>query len=217
MNIQDVMTLASQKAWSPFSSSQSTFGTPANATMLAEFNSGMAYLTNRSDFPFQKDTTKCSTQANESTCFLDVGVVEKIYIDGGTDYLERIEKNVFLDNQKGEPKQYYLDYSSNSLILHLYPIPDKSYDVNVEYQVSKFVADANSEAKDRFTVATDTLNIPEQLQNLYWECLILRAMQTGIKDNTDENYQPIKEEFGDLWRLFVQKTNPNIGSKRNVI
>jgi hypothetical protein len=186
--------------------------------MLAEFNSAIVYLTAREDFPFQNDTTQSSTQKGESTCSLSAGIIENVYIDGGTDYLERIDKNVFLDKTNiGEPTQYYLDYSYNSLILHLYPIPDAMYTVNVEYQINNFVAGSDSEAKSRFTTADDLLNIPDNLQDLFWECVILRAMQTGIKDNNDENYGPIKEEFNEIWKLFVQKTNPNKGDKRNII
>lgn len=208
MNIQEALELAATKAWSGFSPDNTTFGTDDCATMLAEFNSSILYNTSKEDFPFQTGSTTFDTVVGQRAYILDAGVIENAYIEGQSDYLTLIEENPFLDVTQGIPTEFYLKFICNSLYMYLHQIPNAVYTVNVNYQVNNFVLAADGTEKQIFTAATDILNIPEHLQELFWQCIILRAMQTNNKDNTDENYTPIISEYNEFWNLFVRKSKP---------
>lgn len=214
MNIQNAMTLATQKAWSPFNSNQATFGTPSNATMFAEFNSAILFNTNREDFPFQDNTSQITTESGTNSYMLNASVIENMYVEGDLEYLERITKNNFLPPKTGKPEKWWPEYSFNVLQAHFYPTPDDVYTIQIENQVNDFVLGADGTTKQVFDSADDELNLPENMQRIFWECIILRAMQTGMKDNTDENYQPIIDEYNDAWRSFINKSQPVKVEKR---
>lgn len=208
MNIQQALTLAATKAWSGFSVDNTTFGTADCATMQAEFNSSILYNTNREDFPFQTSSMTFNTVAGQRAYELSVGVVKNVYVQGQTGYLTLIPENPFLDDVQGIPTEFYLKYIGNSLYIYLNVIPDGVYQINVDYNITDFVLDVDTTTKQTFTKATDTLNIPEHLQELFWQCIILRAMQTANKDSTDENYAPIISEYNEFWNTFVRKSKP---------
>lgn len=213
MNIQDAMTYASTKAWG-FSPDSAIFGTSENLTMLAEFNSSILHNTAKEDFPFQNSSITFNTIAGQRNYPLSVGVVEKAYLTGANDYLELIAENPFLDSTIGTPTQFYLKYFYNQLYIYLHKIPDSTYTVNIDYQVNDFVLAEDGTTKQKFTLATDILNLPTHLQDLFWECIILRAMQTNLKDATDENYAPIISEYKEAWVSFILKSNPLKQDKR---
>lgn len=208
MNIQEALDLAATKAWSGFSPDNTTFSSADAKTMVAEFNSSILYNSNREDFPFQVGALSFNTVIGQRAYELDTGVINKVYISGELDYLKLIDENPFLEETQGVPTQFYLKYVNNVLYMYLHQIPDAVYTVNVDYVQNSFVVGADNVIKQTFTDADDELNIPEHLQELFWQCIILRAMQTNNKDGTDENYAPIISEYNEFWNTFVRKSKP---------
>ena len=62
--------------------------------------------------------------------------------------------------------------------------------------------------KYKFENANDYINMPENIVDLFKDCLILRTIITNMKDEQDENYRPTIEEFNEAWRVFLRACKP---------
>lgn len=207
---QRLLTELGNRAWSGFNKDDMVFGGDDAQTAQAELNSAIRYLVNLEDFPFKRYMRTLKTVPNQAKYSVPNGQIETIVSDDKQEVLTFLGDGATLDKEKvGKPEGYYITYSGNAPQLKLYPRPQEAKTYTITYSTYYPVIDGNTyDLKMEFTNASDTMNLPENLEYLFMDCLVLRTMVTNNKDNQDENYPPTIDEFNEAWRVFKQKAVP---------
>ena len=206
---QRLLTELGNRAWSGFNADDMQFGNEEARQALAELNFALRYLINLSDFPFRTKTRKFTTRIGNSNYIAPDGQITNIYKTNTLNNLIFLgEGSKYDKTAKGEPTGYWIDYNNPDEKLRLYPIPDTTGDYTITYSQYKPVMDANFETKSEFTAPDDFINMPENLEYLFMDCLVLRTMVTNNKDIEDENYQPMINEFNEAWKVFLRASKP---------
>ena len=145
------------------------------------------------------------------------GNISNIWVENSGRYLEKLsssEGDILKSSDKGEPTCYWVDYTDKGAVVHLYPTPDKSYNILFRYAANCKARDMNGNEKFNLEALTDVVNIPEDdaLEDLYMHCLYTKSMVYLIADSQDENYAPYEREFEEAYRnlLGVGKIEPVI-------
>lgn len=206
---QRLLTELGNRAWSGFNADDMTWGNEDARQAVAELNAAVLYLINLEDFPFKKKETKITTRNGNANYPAPSGQVTNIYNADTRESLSFYRDNSDYDKTlKGEPIGYWFEYNNPTQKLRIYPIPDNVYTYKIVYNQYKPVLKADDSTDFEFTAANDTLNMPEDLQLLFMNCIVLRTMVTNNKDEQDENYRPMISEFNEYWRLFKKACQP---------
>ena len=205
---QRILDELASRAWSGVNKDDMVFDKEDSRQARAEMNSALRYLVNLDDFPFKSKTNDLMAIRNVQTYSMPEGQIDKIYYSNGEELTFIGEKSKCDETKNGKPTGYWIDYNNPLQSIRLYPIPDATYNLKIEYNQFKPVLDTNGDAKYEFTKADDYLNLPENLEYLFMDCLILRTMVTNNKDDQDENYAPMINEFNQVWRVFKSKCKP---------
>lgn len=206
---QRILTELGRRAWSGFNADDMVFSSEDSYQCQAEINSALRYLINLQDFPFRSKEQSLSTSKGVKSYSMPEGQITTIYNIDNLSTLEFLGDSSRYDKSlTGEPNGYWVDYSNPNAKLRLYPIPDDRYLYKVVYNQFKPVMGVNGETKHEFTQADDFINMPEHLEFLFMDCLVLRVMQTNNKDQQDENYVPIINEFNEAWKVFLRACKP---------
>lgn len=214
---QRILTELGNRAWSGFNKDDMQFGNEDAQQAITELNFAVRYLINLEDFPFRSKERAFTTSTGNASYNIPDGQVTSIYnVDDYTN-LTFLGENTSLDKiQTGKPTSYWVDYKNPTEKLHLYPIPDDAYNYKVVYNQYKPVMTADNQTAFEFTKATDFINMPQNLEFLFMDCLVLRTMITNNKDQEDENYVPMINEFNEAWKVFLRASNPTKIKKRIV-
>lgn len=105
----------------------------------------------------------------------------------------------FYNEQTGQPQKYYVD---NKDRIKFYPAPDKNYEIKLETYDTMPVVDAESGLKGNFTSESDTLNVPERLEDLFIDCLSYFCNEILNGDPTDEEYQEHMLRYSEVYKLL---------------
>ena len=130
----------------------------------------------------------------------NIDTLEKLDFIGSGDDLNKEET--------GKPTSYWINYKNPNQKIRLYPTPDTNYNYKIIFNQYKPILTQDGEALSEFENADDIINIPEHLEYLFMDCLVLRVMATNNKDEQDENYNPTLVEFNEAWRVFKKACNP---------
>lgn len=206
---QRLLTELGNRAWSGFNADDMQWDNTESTQAKTELNIGVRHLINRVDFPFKRKEKTLTTTANMPTYSMPDGQLLSIENNDTHDMLTFLgsgdKKN---KTTTGEPEYYWIQYKNPSRKLRLYPIPDKAYNYTVTYSTFKPVMTQDSELAMEFANADDYINLPSTLEHLFMDCLVLETMITNNKDDTDENFQPMKDEFAEKWRVFKRTCKP---------
>lgn len=217
ITVQDLLTTLGNRAWSGFNKDDMVFGNEEAATALAELNAANRYLMSSRDFPFKAIIEDINATKNISEYPMIEGQISEIINQNNFRKLYEEQNPYILEAATGEPDRFWIDYSNPDAKIILYPTPDKSYNYKVVYNSFKFILDKLGNPLNEFENADDYLNLPGYLEYLYADCLILRTMATNNKDEQDENYKPILNEFAEAWQNFIKAANPVDIEQRIVI
>ena len=160
-------------------------------------------LSNREDFPFNKYTKTIQLSKNQNAYSLPEGRVLEVKINVGNSvnkllYAQDID---LLGNSTGTPNLYSVSY--NPTKLKLFPVPDKSYNLSVEYNSTKNVILTNGDYS--YTIETgSTLRMPEQFQHLYFDALEYYVLATNMRKQSNPRWQPTLEIFRQRWNTFLR-------------
>lgn len=160
-------------------------------------------LSNREDFPFNKYTKTIQLSKNQNAYSLPEGRVLEVKINIGNSvnkllYAQDID---LLGNSTGTPNIYSVSY--NPTKLKLFPVPDKSYNLSVEYNSTKNVILTNGDYS--YTIETgSTLRMPEQSQHLYFDALEYYVLATNMRKQSNPRWQPTLEIFRQRWNTFLR-------------
>lgn len=160
-------------------------------------------LTNREDFPFNKYTKTIQLSKNQALYSLPEGRVLEVKINVGNDvnkllYAQDID---LFGTSTGTPNLYSVKY--NPTKLKLFPVPDKSYNLSVEYNSTKNVILTNGDYSYTIEIGS-TLRMPEQFQHLYFDALEYYVLATNMRKQSNPRWQPTLEIFRQRWNTFLR-------------
>jgi hypothetical protein len=210
---QRILDELGRKAWSGFNADDMVWDSEDSQTAKAELNSALRYIINLADFPFKQKTKSLMLINGIEDYTLPSGQVQCVYNADTLTELTYIGDTSRLDKkEKGEPTGYSIGFGSKPVI-KFYPIPDKMYNINVVFFAYSPVKAADGTLKTEFENADDVLNIPDNfatgnIEIFFMDCLVLKTMEQNNKDDQDENYKPIINEFNERWKTFKKIANP---------
>ena len=201
---QRLLTELGNRAWSGFNADDMVYTSEDSKQARTELNFGLRYLINLSDFPFRSKEKSIIVTAGSPTFKIPEGQITSIYEPSNLERLTFIGDNTKYDKStKGKPSAYWIETKNPVQKIRLYPIPDSSYKYQVVYNQYKPIIGA-----DEFESADDYINMPENLEYLFMDCLVLRTIITNNKDEQDENYRPTINEFNEAWKVFIKACRP---------
>ena len=206
---QDILTELGNRAWSGFNKDDMEFDKEDSLQAQAELNSAIRYLMALKDFPFKTSTIDLMVMKNMAEYSSVEGQIAKIYDEDNKNVLKFIGDSASYDKKAtGTPTHFWIEYNNPDYTIRLYPIPDKKYNMKVQYNTYLPVIGQDGSLKYKFTEPDDYINMPANLEYLFMDCLIMRTMQTNNKDQQDENYAPTIDEFNEAWRNFLRLCKP---------
>lgn len=207
---QDLLTMLGEEPWSGFNADDMVFSSDDAKPAKRILNRAVRYLINLQDFPFRSKEQLLETNNTTEVYRMVEGQIFKIYEAGTFEELEFVGDNSAFDKEKtGKPTHYWIEYNNPGQKIRMYPIPDDTYSYQVVYNMYKPIIDAAGK-KQKFTFENegDYLNLPDNIADMFADCLVLRAILTNNKDEQDENYRPTINEFNEHWRQFVRLAKP---------
>lgn len=206
---QRLLTELGRRAWSGFNADDMIFSSEDADQAKAELNAALRYLINLEDFPFRAKEQSLNLHTNGKTYSVPEGQITTIYNTDTLEQLQFIGDNSQYDKTAaGTPSGYWIVPDNPGQTLRIYPIPDKSYKYTIVYNQYKPVIDTDGETYFEFQKAADFINMPENLEYLFMDCVVLRTMIQNNVDDQDENFQPLINEFNEVWKIFKRACRP---------
>ena len=215
---QRLLTELGASAWSGFNADDMVYSSEDSLQARTELNKALRYLLNLKDFPFRGKEKAIETTNGADVYTMIPGQITKIYDANTLSELEFIGDSTNYDKEAvGTPVGYWVEYNNPKVKIRLYPIPDGVYNYNIAYNQYQPVIDMNGKIKKyEFENASDYLNLPENLEYLFMDCLVMRTIITNMKDEQDENFRPAINEFNEYWKNFLKACKPNRQNNRVV-
>jgi hypothetical protein len=187
------------------------------SALRISINKACSYLWNYQPWSFRKKSTTIITDEGKADYDLPIGLIQRKTISGTQKYgvkyngkfLPYIQDYEEADDRTGEPEYFYIDGDK----LYIYPTPDDAYTVTLNYLSLTYALNEDEEDVYSFTSDTDTLNVPEQYEQLFSNCLISLAMLYAIADETDENYSGYQKQYEDALAILIKYCNTAINDR----
>ena len=214
----DIIKDVSNLRWSIVDPEPTSFAEVQRAIKLA-IEQAHSYIWSLSDFPFRIKKDVKQLEKDTSAVMAPKGNVIEAWIAGSGGYLQEVdqrEADFFSVEERGTPKYFWVEFGEKGAEIHLYPKPDKTYNLCLRYSDNYKAKSAQGELKFNLEEVDDVLNLPDDktVEDLYLKCLYTKAMEYLIADTTDENYQPYQKEFleayHNLRRLTGVKIEPRL-------
>ena len=160
-------------------------------------------LTNREDFPFNIYTKTIQISKGQGSYAIPDGQIRevRISINNSIEKLPYYADIDLLGNNQGMPDRYAVSYNPKKI--KFYPVPDKSYNVTIEYNSTKNVI--LTDGTYSYTIETgSTLRMPEQFQHLYFDALEYYVLATNMRKQSNPRFQPTLEIFRMKWNAFLR-------------
>ena len=174
---QRLLTELGASAWSGFNADDMVYSSEDSLQARTELNKALRYLLNLKDFPFRGKEKAIETTNGADVYTMIPGQITKIYDANTLSELEFIGDSTDYDKEAvGTPVGYWVEYNNPKVKIRLYPIPDGVYNYNIVYNQYQPVIDMNGKIKKyEFENASDYLNLPENLEYLFMDCLVMRT------------------------------------------
>lgn len=175
-----------------------------------------SFIFGLADFPFRY---KKGGTMNASGAFAAPnGNICDIWLADGRQHLTNIlpQDSDLLDMSfRGTPQKYWLDFGDDGAVIHLWPVPDKTYTVFYRYINACKAKDAAGNEKFNLEEQTDVVNLPDNpvLEDYYMHCLYTKAMVYLIADEQDENYRPYEKEFLEAYHNLLSYSGMQMNPK----
>ncbi|MCM1003571.1 MAG: hypothetical protein NC408_04445 [Candidatus Gastranaerophilales bacterium] len=207
---QRLLTELGRRAWSGFNADDMDFDSEDSLQAQTELNFALRYLINLEDFPFKAKEHPIETDNGVEFYTKHDGQITNIYNVDTLESLQFIGDSTDYDKEAyGEPTHFWINYNNPKQQIRLYPIPNEIYNYNAVYNQYMPIIDKGKKVKKfEFENADDFINMPENLEFLFMDCVVLRTMITNNKDDQDENYQPMIKEFEEAWKVFKRACKP---------
>jgi len=206
---QRLLTELGKRSWSGFLPEDMVFGSDSSDIAKTELNVALRYLINLEDFPFKEREDRIFTVRNIPNYILPDGQINGIYDLLTNEQLEFLSAYEGLDRTlDGKPMGFWFEFDDTERFVRFYPSPDGRYAYRIIYNQYKPILTSDGEQKFEIENSTDKLNLPENLEFLFMDCLVLRTMVNQNKNQNDENYLPLINEFNQAWKVFTKSARP---------
>lgn len=161
-------------------------------------------------FPFRNKTMKFKTRSGVNQYSTPNGNIaqkilknKKVYgVKIGKNYLEYEPDFETLEDETGTPEKFYVRNDK----LFLYPTPDDSYDVEIEYWTIFAACDEDGNSKATLEVDTDYIDINEKYESIFKAALLPLCMVYAIASDSDENHSGYQRQYEDAYKILVEFT-----------
>lgn len=161
-------------------------------------------------FPFRNKTMKFKTRSGVNQYSTPNGNIaqkilknKKVYgVKIGKNYLEYEPDFETLEDETGTPEKFYVKNDK----LFLYPTPDDSYDVEIEYWTIFAACDEDGNSKATLEVDTDYIDIGEKYESIFKAALLPLCMVYAIASDSDENHSGYQRQYEDAYKILVEFT-----------
>ena len=160
-------------------------------------------LTNREDFPFNKYTKTIQLSKKQDSYSIPEGRIVAVRLsDNNTVDELKYDSNIkLLSGAPAKPDRYMGMY--NPIKIKFYPVPDKTYTVEIDYISTKNIILENGDYS--YTIETNsTLRMPEQYQHLYFDALEYYVLATNMRKQSNPRWLPTLEIFRQKWIVFLR-------------
>lgn len=206
----DVYNEVAGQAWSMYDGDVESIDEMESA-LKSSINKALSEIWCSYPFPFRIKTLNISTSPNNSEYSTPNGNIIKKTVSGsqvysvriGKNYLEYLDDYETLEDKEGTPTGFYIRNDS----LFLYPTPDNTYTVVIEYLTLAIGEDDFGDSVYTLKNDNDTINIPEKYENIFKNALITKSMLYAIASESDENYSGYKEQYDRAYKILINYTS----------
>ncbi len=164
-------------------------------------------LSNREEFPFNKFTKNLQLTKNNNTYSMPEGRITQIRLSNNNNIyeLEHFPDIALLTDKTGMPDKFSISYNPNKI--KFFPIPDKSYNVAIDYNSTKNVILEDGTLS--YIIETNsTLKMPEQFQHLYFDALEYFILYEYMRKLSNPRFEPTYRIFQEKWSAFLRGCKP---------
>lgn len=178
------------------------------SAMRISINKAIAHVWNLQPWIFRKYSTKIKLRPTKTVYDMPNGIIAKKTISGSKkfcvryegEYLNYASDYTILDEREGEPESFYVDGED----FYVYPTPDDSYTINIEYYLLPFGLNNDDEPLYELVGDDDRINIPEKYESYFKNVVISKAMLYAITDTSDENDSGYREQYNDALNILIK-------------
>lgn len=129
---------------------------------------------------------------------------KKVYgIKIGKEYLSyEPDFETLEDVEPATPTKFYVKNDN----IFLYPTPDKTYDMEIEYWTTFAACDEDGAEKATLEEENDYINVPEKYEHLFKAALLPLCMVYAIASDTDENSSGYREQYERAFKILCDYT-----------
>ena len=219
LTLLDIYNSVASQAWSMFDDEVDTKAEFENV-LISSINKALSDLWCSTDFPFRRRTEYLLIMGGEQGYPLPDGNLAERNIDGkkgyyvsiNDKYLEYVDRIPKISDEKGTPKYFRIDNQN----IYFYPVPDKFYEIKTEYYTLAVGTDDTGKSIYSLKNDTDTIDVPEKLEELFKNALITKTMLYAIASEHDENYSSYRKQFETAYKLLLKYTT-GITPERKVV
>ncbi len=113
--------------------------------------------------------------------------------------------------KKGIPESFYI--KGENIIL--YPTPNEKSIITIDYITLAIGENQKNEEIFVLSEDTDTITVPQHLEELLKNAVIARAMLNSIASETDENFSAYKKQSETAYRMLI-KYSKGVGEEKSV-
>ena len=206
----DVYNEVAGQAWSMYDGDVESIDEMESA-LKSSINKALSEIWCSYPFPFRIKTLNITTTQGNSEYSTPNGNILKKTVSGSQVYSVRIGKNCLeylydyesLEDKAGTPTGVYI--KNDTLVL--YPAPDNTYTVVIEYLTLAIGEDDFGDSVYTLKNDNDTINIPEKYENIFKNALITKSMLYAIASESDENYSGYKEQYDRAYKILINYTS----------
>ena len=206
----DIYNEVAGQAWSMYDGDAESIDEMESA-LKSSINKALSEIWCSYPFPFRIKTFTVRTSQGNSEYSTPNGNIIKKTVSGsqvysvriGKNYLEYLDDYETLEDKEGTPTGFYIKNDT----LHLYPIPDDTYTVIIDYLTLAIGEDDFGDSVYSLQNDNDTIDIPEKYENIFKNALITKSMLYAIASEQDENYSGYEEQFDKAYKILISYTS----------
>lgn len=169
-------------------------------------------------FPFRNKTMTVKTRSGVDSYSTPNGNIVKKIVQGksvhsvkiGKTFLEYDPDIEIFEDKTGIPEKFNIKNDK----LYLYPVPDGSYKVEIEYWTIFSACDEDGVSKATLENDTDYIDIPEKYEVLFKAALLPLCMVYAIASESDENHSGYQRQYDDAYKILIDYVRGIVTEKR---
>lgn len=205
----DLYNKVSGQAWSMFDGEVES-AEEFETSVTSSIQKALGNLWCSHKFSFTQKTMSFKTTIGCSNYLSPNGNIIKKNVKGQMVYAIRCEDNYleydeFCDEDNtefGKPSHFCI--KNDEIVLS--PIPDKEYDISIEYNSIFCAKSKDGLEKAVLEEEDDYIDIPVKYERLFLNALLPYAMTYAIANETDENYSAYHKQYLAALELLLDKT-----------